>query len=115
MIAPGFGKRLSSLRKQKGYSTAALAAALAITPHAVRYFEREQRRPKWKVLVRMAEILDTSELFLVCGKKGPATPPPHDTLDRTYALIRSMIREKGDLAKLDPILERFLNAQLRKR
>lgn len=59
--AEQFASRLRNLRKDNGYSQAEFARLLGISRRAMCYYERESKNlPPVPMMVKMAELLDTS-------------------------------------------------------
>lgn len=113
MVKPGLGARIKSARERRSLSRKELATLLKITSHAVRYFEEERRRPKWNTLVRMTEILNTSEVYLITGKREIPRASSSDEMDKTYELIRAFVKDKKHLSIMHQQMLRFLGARLR--
>lgn len=65
------GRRLHTLRKQKGLSQTELAERLKITQRAVSYYEKGTVRVPAPMLLRLAEVLDLTIPELL-GKKQVA-------------------------------------------
>lgn len=63
------GKRISSLRKERGYTGEALAERLSVSPQAVSKWENARCLPETALLPELAEALDCSIDSLLCPKE----------------------------------------------
>lgn len=66
-----FSERLSTLRKNKGVSMAALGEHLSVTDEAVRLLEKGKRSPSFEVLCAIADYFDVSLDYLVGRSDDP--------------------------------------------
>lgn len=64
-ITKSFGRKLKSLRKQKGLSQAKLANKLDVHPTYISSLERGLRNPSLKVIDRIASALEISRETLI--------------------------------------------------
>ena len=53
-----FGKRLATLRKQKGYSQTAFGKQLGLTKRAVSYYENRNDFPSSDILTKICTVLE---------------------------------------------------------
>lgn len=63
------GRRISTLRKERGYTGEALAERLSVSPQAVSKWENAKCLPETAVLPELAEALDCSIDSLLCPKE----------------------------------------------
>jgi len=63
------GRRISTLRKERGYTGEALAERLVVSPQAVSKWENAKCLPETAVLPELAEALDCSIDSLLCPKE----------------------------------------------
>ena len=72
------GKRLSMLRKEKGYTQAQLAEKMGIVRALISDYECDRLRPHYEIIIRFAEVLEitTDELLGVrkAGNTGSSSP-----------------------------------------
>jgi transcriptional regulator with XRE-family HTH domain len=69
---PEFGRRLSALRRNKGWSQTELAAALNTTQKMVDYYERRAQNPTLDVIQKVADALEVSPAELIGNGAAPA-------------------------------------------
>ena len=69
-----FGKRLRELREKSGQTQKQLAEYLQVTPQAYSQYERDQRRPDYEQLIRLAKLYRVSLDYLVEGKEPQHYP-----------------------------------------
>jgi tetratricopeptide (TPR) repeat protein len=69
-MTDGLGRRVLELRRRRGMSQAALAAAAHITSAYVTLLEQGKRRPREAVLRNLAAQLGTTVEYLVTGRDG---------------------------------------------
>lgn len=67
-----FGKNLSILRKQEGFSQKEFAEKLNIPSTTLSNYENAGAEPKFNVLIKIAEILGVSIDTLLTGRTSPA-------------------------------------------
>ena len=98
------GARIALLRRSKGLSQRALAAALDVSPSAVGMYEQERRIPSTDLLVEMAELFGVSTDFLLTGCSRPADGPCLQALLKEFRACvtdqRGASPEKQDAALL---------------
>lgn len=63
------GRRISALRKERGYTGEALAERLSVSPQAVSKWENAKCLPETAILPELAEALDCSIDSLLCPKE----------------------------------------------
>lgn len=56
----GFGLRLATLRKAKGFTQVELAKAIGVTQRVITYYERETKRPPAHLLDKICKALEIS-------------------------------------------------------
>lgn len=61
-----FPKRLQRLREHRGVSRRVLSELCGLDEHAVRRFERGERKPKPEALIALADYFDVSVDYLLC-------------------------------------------------
>lgn len=60
-----FGKRLNSIRKQRGFTAQQMADSLTVSLRTYRNYESEHSYPSLEALVKISDILDVSIDFLL--------------------------------------------------
>lgn len=65
------GKRIMLLRRRRGMTQEHLSGALGVSPQAVSKWENDQSAPDIALLVRLADILETTTDYLLSGDKEP--------------------------------------------
>lgn len=71
-----FGNFIYTLRTEKGMTQQDLAKALGVTPAAVSKWENGSSKPRYEMLLKLAEILDVSSEELINGEKTDEQPVP---------------------------------------
>jgi transcriptional regulator with XRE-family HTH domain len=129
---PGFGSRVSAVRRARGMSREAVAALCGRSEEWLRKIERGQRGTSLKMVARLAEVLRVADLSELLDSEAPTalyTRPthvelapvrtailsavPHDTeppsidqvranLDATWRLRSASGRDRSDLATVLP-------------
>lgn len=61
-----FGKRLNETRKSKGFTAQKMADLLSVSLRTYRHYESEHSYPSLEMLVKIADILNTSTDYLLC-------------------------------------------------
>lgn len=64
------GKRIAELRKEKGYTQAALADMLGMASKSIAAIETGARGTSIDTLVALAEVLDTTLDYIIVGRKN---------------------------------------------
>ena len=78
-----FGNKISSIRKEKGYTQAYIAEKLGVTPAAVSKWEKGTSKPRVEVLFKLAELLNVNAKDLLSqGEETTSTenltPPANE-------------------------------------
>ncbi len=73
-----FGNFIYKLRVEKGLTQADVAQKIGVTPAAVSKWENGSAKPRYEVLLKLAEILDVSTEELVRGEHVDEQPPEQD-------------------------------------
>lgn len=60
-----FGKRLNSIRKQRGFTAQQMADSLTVSLRTYRNYESEHSYPSLEALVKISDILDVPIDFLL--------------------------------------------------
>lgn len=106
---PGFGARLSVLRKAAGYTQQELAQELGVSRRRVAYYEGETEHPPAALLPGLATALGvtTDELLGVATLRRKAAKPDHRLQRRMQQIDRMHPKEKRQaLQILDALIER---------
>ena len=82
-------KRLKELRKKKGLSQQALADILHVTQQSIYKYENGLAIPELDILIRMAEIFETSIDYLVGNTDIPLK---YEAYDADMSFTRSEMR-----------------------
>lgn len=83
------GKRIMLLRRKRGMTQEYLAGALSISPQAISKWENDQSAPDVNLLVKLADVLETSTDYLLTGDKAPkVTWSPEDEDRQRVKTIR---------------------------
>jgi transcriptional regulator with XRE-family HTH domain len=106
--APEFGRRLSDLRKARGWTQACLAQRLGTTIKMVAYFEREATNPTQKTLEKLSEVFGVSAAELLGQEEGQKSrrPGPASKLEKLTAELSQLPRNKQKVVV--DMLEGFL-------
>lgn len=86
------GMRISTLRRERGYSQEYLAERLGVSRQAVSKWEQDQSSPDTNNLIALAELLGVSVEYLATGKREetpsmPAVPQSTLTVRKVIGLI----------------------------
>src|SRR5262249_5971688 len=95
--APPFGRRISTLRKERGLSQEQFARLLGTTRGMVEYYERRARNPSLEVVQQVAQVLGATvaELAGEDSQKKPRTHPgPISKLEERFEQIRRLPRRQ---------------------
>jgi transcriptional regulator with XRE-family HTH domain len=106
--APEFGKRLSALRKARGWTQSDMAQRLDTTIKMVAYFEREATNPTQKTLQKLSEVFEISSAELLGQEeyKKQNKPGPASKLEQLTAELSRLPRSKQKV--IVDMLEGFL-------
>ena len=107
--APAFGKRLSLMRKERGWTQPELAERLGVTVKAVTYYEREAANPTSRTVERIASVFGMTPLEFMEGGGDPGRPQkkgPPSRLERIFSRVSELPRTKQKLVA--DMLEGFL-------
>ena len=88
-MANDLGKRLKSLRQEKGLLQKQVAAELGITESGYGFYEQGKRTPDSQMLKKIAAIYNVSADFLL----GLNTPLTQEHLTNTYSQIAEDLGE----------------------
>lgn len=98
-----FGKRFTTLRKNKGYTQESLAVKLHVTAQAVSKWENDTSLPDVAMLEKIANVFETTVDHLL-GRTTPeivhVTPGPKKELNRLVFKI-NITSSEGDLVKVN--------------
>lgn len=101
-VVQNFGLRLQALRRERGYSVAALAEQLGIIPDMVRKVERGAASPSFRLLLKISTVLRLDPLLLFTF---PGSGPQHDLVELTRgsskSAVRAMLRTCAEIASKD--------------
>lgn len=78
------GKRISNLRRRKNLKQLELASRLFVTPQAVSGWERGSNSINTDILPSLAEALDVSIDYLLCGKEQPPVHPKETQPEESF-------------------------------
>ncbi len=108
-IAPPFGQRLASLRKQRGWTQSELAKQLNTTVKMVTYYEREAANPTAEFVAKIANLfsVSTDDLLGVKPERKASKPGPPSRVEERLMAIKRLSRDKQKvvLQFLDSFLE----------
>jgi transcriptional regulator with XRE-family HTH domain len=109
-----FGKRLSKLRKDAGYTQVELAKELDVTQRMVSYYEGHSEFPPSSLIPNLAQLLGVSSDELLGIKPVKKTKQPDTRLMRRLQQIEKLGTSKK--RQLLQIIDTFVEAeQLRKK
>jgi len=101
------GKRIASLRHQKGLKQDELATALGVSAQAVSKWENDQTCPDISLLPKLAQLLGVSVDELLSGKKAELEQtakvlPPEERKDLKDMMLRILVDSSdGDHVKVN--------------
>lgn len=108
--APPFGRRLTALRKSKGWTQSELGARLGLTQKMVDYYERRAVNPSLAVIEQAAAALEVSVAELLGGEspRRRGKPGPASQLELRLERIKRLPRKDQEfvIRFLDTVLER---------
>jgi|APTNR8051073442_1049403.scaffolds.fasta_scaffold00005_294 transcriptional regulator with XRE-family HTH domain len=106
----GFGSRIKELRKSKKFTAEELANKIQVSQVAILKYEKEQMRPTWENLERLATALDTTVEYLRYGGDEPIKKG--DSVDTVYEMSRRLLKSKSDLKALEKLLMDFVTERV---
>lgn len=108
-----FGKRLSDLRKQAGYTQVELANELGVTQRMISYYEGHSEFPPSNLLPTMAKVLRVSSDELLGIKPLKKNKQPDSRLLRRMQQIDKL--DASTKRQVIQVIDTFIeNAQLKK-
>ena len=102
----GFGKRLSVLRKARGFTQTELAKKIGVTRRIIVYYESESKYPPTHLIIPIAKVLKVSIEELLGLKKSQLSETNHAALWRRLKKAESL--SKRDQKTLLRILDGLL-------
>jgi len=109
--APDFGRRLSRLRKERGWTQPQLADLLGVSVKSINYYEREATNPTSKTIERISEVFGVTPAELMNGIR-PSAPKrksgPPSRLEQIFIQVSALPRSKQKLVAdmLEGLLEK---------
>lgn len=97
--APLFGRRLASLRKERGLSQQELAKGLGVKLSLVAYYERRAKNPTLEVANKIARFFDVP-ISTLLDDEAPRTSKkrgPRSHLEDRFERLKKLPRAKQDL------------------
>ncbi len=94
----GFGDRLRELRKRKGMTSIELGKAVNLSYVTILKYEKNQMRPTWETVDKLAKILDTTNDYLQKGVVPKNSV--NDKFEQAYDMCRILLTESVDLDDL---------------
>lgn len=91
------GRRIASLRKEKGYTQEKISAMLKVTPQAISKWEQGNALPDILLLPLLAEFLGVSTDYLLTGGSSAGKAGPYDEAYRKEEYYWG--RQPSELAK----------------
>ena len=88
---PDFGRRLASLRNERGWSIEEVAAHLGVSRQAVWYWETGQRVPRQRLFKRVAEIFEVPPEALKAEAVNPQPAEAISLIEELRARIAARI------------------------
>lgn len=80
------GKRISELRKKKGFTQEYIAEQLGVSRQAVSKWEQDQSTPDTKNLIALADLLNSSVEYIATGKTTEGQNHQHRTVKALYEI-----------------------------
>ncbi len=68
------GDRVMRLRQQRGISQRQFAKLIGTSPGLISFIERNRNKPNYRIVGRMAKILETSTDYLILGEETTLEP-----------------------------------------
>lgn len=106
------GKRISSLRRERGYTGEALAERLQVSPQAVSKWENGKCLPETAILPALAEALDCSIDSLLCPRELFILEAIYTDGQTQAAVTRFLDNMVRDNALNIPVNETFMGASI---
>lgn len=106
------GKRISSLRRERGYTGEALAERLQVSPQAVSKWENGKCLPETAILPALAEALDCSIDSLLCPRELFILEAVYTDGQTEASVTRFLDNMVRDNALNIPVHEAFMGASI---
>jgi len=102
-----FGKRLATLRKEKGFTQEELSTRIGVSRRVIAYYEAETKYPPAHLLIPIAKTLKISLDELLGVKKADLTDSDHASLWRKLKKAEDLspIEQKTLLQVLQSLLK----------
>ena len=104
-----FSERLRELRKEKGYKQAYLAEKLDISTTVMSRLENGHSKPKFEVLIAIAEHFDVSVDYLLGRTEKKKVSKIRSTSTETKDVVRGEFTTKNKLFNWDELGKPFNN------
>lgn len=88
-----FGLRLENLREQYGYTKKEVSFKLGFSANVYGSYEREERRPSFETLIKLADLYDVSLDYLIRGKEYSSEETSDDI--NAFKTILKHFNEQG--------------------
>ena len=92
MYMEKFGERLKDLREERDLTQAELAGILGVAPNTISRWERGITRPRYNVLLKIAEFFNVDVDYLLLGKKQEASSELSKDLEANEEKAKSNIK-----------------------
>ncbi|WP_339234535.1 helix-turn-helix transcriptional regulator [Oceanobacillus sp. FSL W7-1281] len=86
----GFGLRLENLRDKYDYSKTEISSKLGFTDNVYGSYEREDRRPSFETVIKLADIFDVSIDYLI---RGEEYQPKDEEMYEDVAQLLHIVKE----------------------
>ena len=114
-IMPGFGERLTRLRKATGLTQTELGEKVGLSQRMVAYYEKDEAQPPGPMLIDLANALETTvdELLGKTNPKEPLTNPKEARFLKRLKRIQELPPQdrRAILKVLDALLAQHENRQ----
>jgi len=90
-----FGDDLKAIRKQKGFSQEALAERLHLVRQTISKWETGLSVPDAEMLIRLADVLDTTVATLLGGTVDIEDDVDRNTISKQLAQLNALLAEKN--------------------
>jgi transcriptional regulator with XRE-family HTH domain len=98
------GKRIATLREEKGYSQAELAKFLSLSQSAIAMYEKDNRNPDPEIINRIASFFDVSTDYLLgrTDERRPAEKVIEEAISDDAELLEFFqdLKQRDDLQLL---------------